>query len=365
MRGEVVFMSIYDIGNTLEREKIKNIFSNAEDFSVYEHDKAIPEEIAHFNIPAIFNLKEQEIKIKDSVYKFKAQVAIYDVGAFSIRVRVPFEHTDASFLSKITFDGEYKEVIKSVSSAAHNKVEKALSKLVPGIQKEVLETYRFYFIDGDQSSFFKPNRRLIAGLLLEDKHYSSLNEDYVDSTLHRSLSYYNDDIIVVDWDAAFMMDKNGKYEHELLVCEIANVQFAALRAYQEKISNIIRDASNKFSKLARLGFLRILRAKQDLIKLNDELGKFYDQTKDTINNVNNIIFGFGEWYLARLYAMLSDSFRLKDAYSALYDNLEVVEKIRSFIQDRIEDETSSSLEWIVIILIVIEVAVEVVFVLNL
>ncbi len=64
---------------------------------------------------------------------------------------------------------------------------------------------------------------------------------------------------------------------------------------------------------------------------------------------------FGEWYLARLYSLLSDAFRLNDLAKRLETTFDMLVNIRSFIQSQVSEDTSSFLEWIVILLFIIEI----------
>ncbi len=364
MDGEAIFLFIYDVGTRLESAKIKGILSNAVDFSSHEHDKAVPEEIASFNIPAIFNLKEQEIVTPQMKIRVRPQVSIYEIGAFSVRIRVPLERVELSKFNKLTSDPEIQEKIKGLVKDIREKTEKVLSKIATIKSGDLMETYRVYFVRGDKDAILKPNEKLIAGLLLDEENYSLLDNKYVESTLHRQLSYYKTDVAIVDWDGMFMVASNRKYEHELLTAEIANVQLLELRIYHDEIDKIVKAASNEFVGITHTGFFKSFFSRRHLTKLSLELGNFYDSTKDVISSTNNIIYGFGEWYLARLYSSLSDSFRLMDWNTSLSQDLEIVEKLRAFIQDRVEEDTSSNLEAIVIALILIEIGIEVITLLK-
>ncbi|MCL4400879.1 MAG: hypothetical protein M1348_01520 [Candidatus Parvarchaeota archaeon] len=356
MDGEIVYLFLYDLTAPLDNDKVKNIFKNSEDFSTYEHEKSIPEEIATFNVPYTFNLKESEIKLGENVLKSKVQVAIYGIGAFSVRLRIPFSNFTMKMLEQLTFDKGVEAQIKDIISNTKAKTEKAISKQMKVSLRVMTENYRVYFINDDSDTFLKQNKKAIAGIILDEDNYHQLSDSYVQSTLRRMLSYYKNEVVIVDWDAMMFIGKSKKYEHELITAEIANVQLLEFRAYYNEVTRMINTVNERFSR--RLSsMLRIFRARSNLIKLNSDIGQFYEETKDMVNNVTNIAFGFGEWYLARLYALCEDAFKLKDWYNSLIDNLEILEKIRGFIADIISEETNAFLEWIIIALITIEIIV--------
>ena len=105
----------------------------------------------------------------------------------------------------------------------------------------------------------------------------------------------------------------------------------------------------------------ILFSRRNMIKLSTEISDFYTEYKDMIDSVNNIIMSFGDWYLARLYSMLSDSFKLKDLELHLENTFDMLIKIRDFIDERIAEDTNSFLELIVIVLFIAEIVIMLLF----
>ncbi|MEM0086727.1 MAG: hypothetical protein QW774_00435 [Candidatus Micrarchaeaceae archaeon] len=356
--SELIYLFAYDLSKKLDSSKVRNIFKGAEDFSSYEHEKAIPEEIATFNIPTIFNLKAAEITFGSTKLAVKREVSIYEIGAFSVRIRVQVPGANAALLEDLTFDQDFNNSIKSIASDVKQRTEKALQKAADATIKDAFETYRIYVIDADKESFYSKNKRLIAGLLLEDKNYANISESYLRSTISKRISYYKSEIAVIDWDATVFITESKNYEHELLIAEIANIQLLEFRAYHDDISKRIKTVNERFSSTVKSNPFKIFGARKNLARLSLEIGEFYDETKDMVNSANNIVYGFGEWYLAKLYSLFSESFRLQSWYNSLSENLEMLEKIRSFVEDMVQEETNYLLEVIIIVLIVVEVVVE-------
>ena len=45
------------------------------------------------------------------------------------------------------------------------------------------------------------------------------------------MSYYEHDLVVVDWDAALVIDEPSQFDQTLYLMELANLQLAELEAY--------------------------------------------------------------------------------------------------------------------------------------
>jgi len=357
MKGEIIYSYFYDIADRIELKKVKEYLNGAEVFPFYEYGKAVPEGVNPFELPVILNLGKREIKIDNKSISLQIQFLAYSVGVIAIRIRLPVD--SLTTIEKVTFDKKFEDNFKKTSEEIKSEIEKKLSKYLNIKDKDTFENYRVYFIEGDASEFVPKNKRWIAGILLDEQNLSDLSDDYVESTVKRRLSYYNNDIIIIDWDAAFMISKSDNYENELMVIDTSNVQLLEYRVYQGEIDKMIDSINEKTLNLQRKPW-DILVNRKNMIKLSTDISNFYTEYKDMIDSVNKIIMSFGDWYLARLYSLLSDSFKLKEIESRLENTFDMLIRIRDFINERISEDSSSFLELIVILLFVAEIIIMIV-----
>jgi len=308
----------------------------------------------------VLDFQKKTIKIDDLKINANIQFIIYSVGVIAIRIRIPMENFDRSKVERLTFDKKIEETFKRLSEETKADIQKRLSKYIKIKDRSIFEMYRVYFIQGDASEFILENKKWIAGILLDEQNYENLSNDYVDNTIKRKLSYYNDDLIITDWDAAFIISRIDKYENEMTVIDTSNVQLLEYRVYQDEIDRMIDNINIRILNLQRKPW-NILFSRRNMIKLSTEISDFYTEYKDMIDSVNNIIMSFGDWYLARLYSMLSDSFKLKDLELHLENTFDMLIKIRDFIDERIAEDTNSFLEIIVIVLFIAEIVIMLLF----
>ena len=355
MNSEIIFLFMYDTGSIFEIEQLNGLLKNQEDFSKFEFKKPGPEEIATFNVPIIFNLKDEILLIDNTRYLFKVQVSIYKFGGFSIRIRYIFSGTYEQLL-KLTFDKRINNFVNNIVVKAKKKIVIALRKITKVKENDLSERYRFYYIDGDKQLLLQNHMNLIAGLLIDEEDISTLEKEYVELVLKKNITYDNTSIFFVGWESAIIIDKDYIYEHELLMAEIANLELLETRIQHKRLVDKLKDANNQIEKLEKdkISFLSI----GGLRKLNESLGRSYDTSKTILNNVEDTAYGYGEWYLSRVYALFYDVFKLNNIESMLEKDMESIDNERKFVNDMIEARHENFLEYIVILLIAIEIIIE-------
>jgi hypothetical protein len=361
MNSEVVFLFMCDTGSTFLDEQLSGLLKNQEDFSKYEYTKPGPEEIATFNVPTIFNLKDETLTIENTTYTFKMQASIYGFGGLSIRARYTFSG-GYDVLSKLTFDKAINDFINGITSKAKKRVITSLAKISPVKESNLTETYKFYYIEGNKQSVIKRHKKLIAGLLIDEQDVDTLEDNYVESVLSKSIAYDNSNVLFVGWEGAVMIDTEYVHEHELLMAEIASLELLETRIHHEILVQKLKEAKGGLEKESESVFSFLGSPKMKM--LNESLGKSYETSKTILNNVQDTAYGFGEWYLSRVYSLFSDVFKLEVIEEMLQRDLDAIDNEREFVDDILDVRHENFLEYIVILLIAIEIILELAYFLK-
>jgi len=357
MEIEASFLYIYNVGSKFSGDELKGLLKNPEDFSKYEYARPTPEEIPTFNLPSIFNLKDESIAITDKQYRLKVQAAIYGTGSISIRVRLKENLTEQQ-VKKLAFDKKLKDDIAAIAERAISKVEKSLAKIKSISLSSYKEGYAFYYLNAEKEKVLAQYRKLIAGLLIDEADAENLDEQYVSDVLNKNITYSSNDILFVGWESAFMIDNTGSVEYELIVSEIANIQLLEMQIYNKMLSNEIRETDDMIRRvLEREPF-----GGKELLRANMRLSNSYDKISEMSNAARSAVSGFGEWYLSRLYGLFFDVFKLGEWQAQLSSGLEVIEKRRDSIIEATRSHRMDMLEIIVILLIVVEIVLEALFI---
>jgi len=363
MNGEVIKLFFFDTGATLHADTVKDLFKNPEDFSKLEYNTPTPEELPTFTLPQVFNLKDSEIEIEGEKIKAKVQVAIFELGTYSIRVRMPLEHVDEDMLAKIAFDKGVATSVEQIVAKAKTKVENTLSKQLTINTERITEQYNFYFINDTKANVLKSSKGLIAGLLVDEPNANKMDNNYVESITSKNISYYNDDAFFVGWEGAVLIDVLKSIDYELLMAEIANVQLLKLRIYKSKTSDMLKATGSKVEELDRMGFVHTVFSNK-AIRLNTKLSLFLDEMNETLNRIENTVFGLGEWYLSKIYALFASVFKINELKESVENDATKIVARKAIVNEKIAERRNDILELIVILLIVLEIIVELAYILK-
>src|ERR1043166_9444642 len=89
------------------------------------------------------------------------------------------------------------------------------------------------------ASWLRANRRSVASLLTQEPDIDHLSKQEAEESTGRYLSYYEHDLVVVDWDAALILDEPQNFDETLYVMELANLQLAELEAYDRILDDAL------------------------------------------------------------------------------------------------------------------------------
>jgi hypothetical protein len=102
------------------------------------------------------------------------------------------------------------------------------------------EEYIFFCIkdyDGTIDSYLSEHGETIAAMLKDEP--IKLAQKEIDNTLATNIRYGRQDITVVDWDGAFLVDASGEFKETIAVLELANIQLLNYRILDKKLAEKI------------------------------------------------------------------------------------------------------------------------------
>ncbi len=134
----------------------------------------------------------------------------------------------------------------------------------------------------------------------------------------KHLSYYQSDLVVVDWDAALIVDRPADFEESLFVMELANVQLEELEAYDQLIDTALERSYADLQRPPRIREHK--RLLPHLREVRIDLARFSDE-------LSNITKFFGDWHLARLYDTVSRRFHLPDWHRSIDEKLKTLDDL--------------------------------------
>lgn len=354
-KGEVVYIYAFDVAYEMTRQPVRELLGQPVAQFVVDSSKRSPRHLFFYR-PQMVRLPPLERIGPGGPVRVERIVKLLPVGAISITIRVPFEVErieDLVGYHDLQFsNGSLHEEVRRLADEIRNELNPYYVRPIQHLAEE--EAYTVFCIDCPLMSeentalnaeqWWRANRRAVASLLTQEPDVDHLSKQEADESTGRYLSYYEHDLVVVDWDAALIIDERQNFDETLYVMELANLQLAELEAY-DRILDTALERSYRDLTLRRGAANNILR---ELRELRIDLARFSDE-------LSNITKFFGDWHLARIYENISARFHLADWHKTLDGKLKTLDDLYQLLShDRIN-------RW----MLILEVTIVLLFIIDL
>jgi len=354
--GEVVYIYAFDVAYDTERKPIRELLGQPVAQFVVDASKRSPRQLFFYK-PQMIRLPPMERIGPLGAVRVERVIKLLPVGAISITVRVPFavNHVEELFaFHDLQFsNGSLHDEVHRLAEEVVAELHGHLIRPQPQLPEE--EAYTVFCIAApvlnaenqpmNAEQWFQAHRRQIAALLTQEEAIERLSKQEAEESTARHLSYYDNDLVVIDWDAALLVDEPRDFDEALYIMELANLQLAELEAYDrlldEALERSYRDLGERPLR-SRGDTLRELREiRIDMARFNDEL--------------SNITKFFGDWHLARIYEKISSRFHLPDWHRTIDGKLKTLDDLYQILK---HDQNNLVMVWL-------EIAIVVLFVIDL
>jgi hypothetical protein len=334
--GEVVYIYAFDVAYEMKRLPVRELLGQPVAQFVVDATKRAPRQLVYYR-PQMVRLPPLERLGPHGSVRVDRSVKLLPVGALSITVRIPFDVAkieDLVCFHDLRFsDGTYLyDEVRQLAEDVRKELTPYWVRPVAQLGDE--EAYTVFCINSSLSKFEEPaqsvedwlqlRRREIASLLTEETDPRQLSDQEAEESTTKQFSYYENDGVVIDWDAAVLIDEPRFFDETLYIMELANLQLAELEAYDRMLDDAVERAyrdlgSKKFQNWQRGQIQRELREiRVDLARLSDEL--------------SNITKFFGDWHLARIYQGLSSRFHLADWHHTIDEKLKTLDNLYQLLR---------------------------------
>ena len=357
-RGQVVYHYAFDIAYEMGRAPIQRLLGQeVAQFSI-DSSRRNPRQMFFYR-PQMVRLPSVERLGPHGPVRVETTIKIIPVGAISISVSVPFAVNSIEELvvyHDLHFsNGSLYDEVRRLAEDAKAELANYLVRPVPKIGEE--EAYTIFCIEAPMigpggnpiraEAWLEQYRREVAALLTQEENPDALSEQEMRESTGRSLSYYDCDVIVMDWDAALVIDEPQDFHESLYIMEIANVQLAELEAYDNLLDQALEhsyaDLRNPRLRGRRATMEDLREIRVDLARLSDEL--------------SNITKFFGDWHLARIYEGVASRFHLADWHRSIDEKLKTLDNLYAMLAHDQNNRWMLMLEITIVLLFVIDLVI--------
>ncbi len=214
---------------------------------------------------------------------------------------------------------------------------------------QFFEEYIFFCVknfEGTIDSYLDVYEENIAALLKDES--IKLAQKEIDDTLATNIRYGRQDITIVDWDGAFLIDVSGEFKETIAVLELANIQLLNFRILDKKLAEKINMLKQHIEPLNIGSFLRLSPFMKDVIKIRS-------QSVLELENIESSLKLYGDWYSGKLYDLASKKFHLNTWRMQVEAKLDVLEDLYEMAEHVTTERFNLGLEFLIVVLIVLEI----------
>jgi len=358
LRGQMVALFAFDIGYGISLDKVAPLLASTR-VQPLSQKKRTPPYLQYARPP-------HRVSLEPARGVFEAdgsvQLTLYDFGAASISYSWPLANDEKNLaidqtprlirdLYSSNLDADARCRIRELAT----KIEAAIDRPVTS---DLVEDYYLFIFEKlsepmQAEDLLRDYRQILAQLLRLES--LPLSAEQQREAIDTRMSYYPDDLVIVDWNAAVIYDRD--YEDTANVLEFLNVELLETRYIDSILDLRIEDyAAQVYQKTEWPIPLRT-----PYKKTLQELAEMRTESLLLAERVENSLKLVGDPYLARVHSAAAERFHLREWGRIISDKLEILATFYDVLSDRVRTGQSQALELIVIAVIILELVLAVLY----
>lgn len=350
-KGKILIYRVFDIGPEINLEKVETIF-NENLKEKFRLDRKHNSSLIISKSPTSIHLGRLPINILGETFEAHLICKVWQFGTASLCFQISIENTSWSKLVDYSQALDAGDEIDEIARKKIKEFQAHIKDALPELnQWDTFEDYITFFIEEFSDPELKPSelplKVEIPNLLLAEKK-GNLSLKLKNKILENTFQYFDDDLVVVDWNSALVVEPSGSMDVPLVI-EFALNQLLEMRYYDDLLDEKL---SRLYSSVA--GKKRGVFSNQ-YSELAEEAGQIYLEISEIIENVENSFKTVGDFYLATIFRETSKRFRYEDWTKSINEKLNNLAEISKLLHSEVNESRNHSLEIIIIVLIAIEV----------
>lgn len=384
-KGSIFAYRVYDIAHEIDLKKAQELLNNQKLENKTYSLKKDPLKTISFKEPPLIvtggsEMIELQIKSKKLSVNSFLEIKIWNYGVISISHKLNVADISWSDLVEIGAILDANSVVDQLSVKKKEEISQIIRNALKKPENHsIFEDYTTYLIE-DLENHTKSKEKKedgtfdvtiekvsyplevlrtagVAELLLAEPSktlseltHKSLQSNYTQYTKH--------DLLVMDWNSALVMDLGKEKESQdyIDIIEFSLGQLLELRIYDQKIDDKLDELYDSIEKK------QYKKISEFYTKISEESGQLYLDFSDFFEKIDNSIKTVGDFYLAKVLKMADKKFGFDELKKSMSRKIDALSKLSEMYQEKVNsaietqrNNTSHRLEWVVIILIAIEV----------
>lgn len=348
--GFAMLYYCFDVGYEILLTKLEKIRGKIARQSLLSCKRLTPPYIQYRVPPLLIRLGKKRFVMQKKELFFTLDAKVYDFGVITLRFTLPL----SDGLDRLTELSTFLTESAFLRKKAIAEFLKIRNDIMPTIVKprlhaeEDMEDYAIFLIKKldrpiTVDELLKNYDAELTGILREEK---GLSRTEAQDALKSPLSYRENDVTLIDWNAAFILDPEASYDVPDVI-EFALIQLLELRLYDQILDTTLDSAYDSLAPV-RYRLFPFSRALQNLSRMKLDISEIIDRLMYHLKLI-------GDLYLAKVYETASKRFYLERWISAVRQKLSTIESIYRELWSRIQTNRMIILEAAIVVLFIIDI----------
>jgi hypothetical protein len=351
-KGTCYLLFAYDVARAIDLDEAERHVAGMKQRQVSMYSRRAPKYVEYHPPPLRVTQDAAPMTIGNYRSGSGVDLVLYDFGAVSVAYTIPLVGPLSGLLA-LSHD-VYEAAALLTDSRQH--VERFLAEIAPAVSMPALvnlvEDYVIFHVEAfadrhDVHDLCTRYAQDIAQILRAEIH--PLSQQEVMDALAQRLSFGVDDVTIIDWNAALLLDQAG--DDVRTVLEFANVELLELRYLDRRLDDALDRSYQALTTPQRrlpFGMGRFSADRHRVARMQVDSAVLFE-------GVNNALKLLGDQYLSRVYRVVSQRFHLAEWDAGILRKLETLDSIYGKMSDQATTQRMEVLEWIIIVLIAISI----------
>lgn len=290
------------------------------------------------------------------------QLTMYDFGAASISYSWPLGGDDRNppldDVPRLVQDLYHRNLEADAKGRIQSVVRRIEAAIDRPVMSDLVEDYYLFILEKlseplTAEDLLRDYRQVLAQLLTLES--LPLSQEQQVEAVDTRMSYYPDDLIIIDWNAAVIYDRD--YEDTANVLEFLNVELLETRYIDSLLDNRVEEYGGLVHQKTEWPIPLRTPYKRTLY----ELAEMQTESLLLAERVENSLKLIGDPYLARVHSAAAERFHLREWGRIISDKLDIIGTFYQVLSDRVSTGQSQALELMVVVLIIVELVLAILY----
>ncbi len=354
--GTLYVYRLFDVGEEVDLSRAEQLLSAPRSRLALEGVQTTTAlEIPH--PPVHVALGARALQLRAGPREVEASAHVFDYGVVSILYRLPVAPGTAIGELVPLAEELVARPTPALDAAARGEAEELTRLLAPAIARPHRgagrESYPVFLVkrlEGPAAAHDVLASAPIAELLLGETSTTPLSRGERADVVKHAFSYLADDLAVIDWNSAFLLEPSGVDDVPDLL-EFATAHLLELRYYDalldRELGAIYRDIGST------RGIAEVITRRH--LKLQRRTAALLLELSEMVERLENAVKIVGDFYLARLYQSALRRFRLPAWQGSVLRKQRLLAEVNTLLADAADRRRGELLEVTIILLFLWEI----------